>query len=134
MNQCFTSITKQQNLKIFPQLTNLENILNFCHNHISIEKIRSSNNTQSESFTFHLVSTNETKRETLILRNSKASKKGDISVNDIHMEELVLYWIQYKNSLKYKVVCFWRFSYVYPSSFNSIIVLMSEKRDSSNRQ
>ena len=134
MNQCFTSITKQQNLTIFPQLTNLENILNFCHNRISIEKIRSSNNTQSESFTFHLVSTNEIKWETLILGNSKASKKGDIPVNDIHMEEFMLYWIQYKNSLKYKVGCFWRFSYVYPSSFNSIIVLMSEKRNSSNRQ
>ena len=33
--------------------------------------------------------------------------------NDTHMEELVLYWIQYKNSLKYKIGCFWRFSYVY---------------------
>ena len=32
---------------------------------------------------------------------------------DTHMEEFVLYWIQYKNSLKYKVGCFWRFSYVY---------------------
>ena len=30
-----------------------------------------------------------------------------------HMEEIVLYWIQYKNSLKYKVGCYWRFSYVY---------------------
>ena len=28
------------------------------------------------------------------------------NVNDTHMEELVLYW---KNSLKYKVGCFWRF-------------------------
>ena len=51
-------------------------------------------------------------------------------INDTHMEELVLYWIQYKNSLKYKVGCFWRF----PSSFNSTVVYMSEKRDSSNRQ
>ena len=30
--------------------------------------------------------------------------------NDIHMDELVLYW---KNSLKYKVDFFWRFWYVY---------------------
>ena len=35
------------------------------------------------------------------------------AINDTHMEELVLYWIQYKNSLKYKIGCFWRFSYVY---------------------
>ena len=34
-------------------------------------------------------------------------------INDTHMEELVLYW---KNSLKYKVGCFWRFSYVYTSN------------------
>ena len=34
-------------------------------------------------------------------------------INDSHMEELVLYWIQYRNWLKYKVGCFWRFSYVY---------------------
>ena len=34
-------------------------------------------------------------------------------INDTHMEELVLYWIQYKHSLKYKVICFWRISYVY---------------------
>ena len=31
-------------------------------------------------------------------------------VNDTHMEEFVFYW---KNSPKYKVVCFWHFSYVY---------------------
>ena len=35
------------------------------------------------------------------------------SIYDTHMEELVLYWIQYKNLLKDKVGCFWRFSYVY---------------------
>ena len=33
--------------------------------------------------------------------------------NDTHMEELALYWIQYKNSLKHKVGCFWHFSYIY---------------------
>lgn len=81
MNQCFTSITKQQNLTIFPQLTNLENILNFCHNRISIEKIRSSNNTQSELFTFNLVSSDEIKREISILNNKKALREGHIPVN-----------------------------------------------------
>ena len=30
-----------------------------------------------------------------------------------HGRMCVPYWIQYKNSLKYKVGCFWRFSYVY---------------------
>ena len=35
------------------------------------------------------------------------------AINDTHMEELLLYWIQYKNSLKYKIGCFWRFSHVY---------------------
>ena len=59
--------------------------------------------------------------------------KKFIIVNDTHMEELVLYW---KKSLKYKVGCFWRFSYVYTinCSFNSIIVQMPEKHDSSSRQ
>ena len=40
MNQYFTSITKQLNLKKFPQLKNLEDIINYYHNHISIEKIK----------------------------------------------------------------------------------------------
>ena len=44
INQYFTSITKQLNLKKSPQLKNLEDIINYYHNHISIEKIRSSNN------------------------------------------------------------------------------------------
>ena len=34
-------------------------------------------------------------------------------LNDTHREKLLLYRIQYKNSLKYKVGCFWRFSYAY---------------------
>ena len=55
MNQCFTSIIVQLNLKKSPQLKNLEDIVNYYYNHISIEKIRSSNNTQSELFTFNLV-------------------------------------------------------------------------------
>ena len=56
-------------------------------------------------------------------RNKKYSLKNPLLIfggtlfkyllNDTHMEELVLYWIQYINSLKYKVGCFWRFLYVY---------------------
>ena len=42
-----------------------------------------------------------------------SGKNRNVLINDTHMEELVLYWIQYQNSLKYKVACFWRFSYVY---------------------
>ena len=81
MNQYFTSITKQLNLKKSPQLKNLEDIINYYHNHISIEKIRPSNNTQSELFTFNLVSPDEIKREILNLDNKKASREGHIPVN-----------------------------------------------------
>ena len=81
MNQYLTSITKQLNLKKSPQLKNLEGIINYYRNHISIEKIRSSNNTQSELFTFKLGSSDEIKREILNLNNKKASREGDIPVN-----------------------------------------------------
>ena len=82
MNHYFTSITKQLNLKKSPQLKNLEDIINYYHNHISIEEIRSSNNTQSELFTFNLVSSDEIKQEILNLDNKKASRgEGDIPVN-----------------------------------------------------
>ena len=81
MNQYFTSNTKQLNLKKSPQLKNLEDIINYYHNHNSIEKIKSSNNTQSELFTFNLVSSDEIKREILTLNNKKASREGDIPVN-----------------------------------------------------
>ena len=81
MNLYFTSITKQLNLKRSPQLKNLEDIINYCHNHISIEKNRFSNNIQSELFTFNLVSSDEIKREILNLNNKKASRERDIPVN-----------------------------------------------------
>ena len=43
---------------------------------------------------------------------NSADYPGEFHVvfNDNHMEELVFYW---KNSLKYKVDYFWRFSYAY---------------------
>ena len=47
MNQYFTNITKQLNIKKSPQLKNLEDI-NYYHNQISIVKIKSSNNTHSD--------------------------------------------------------------------------------------
>ena len=48
-------------------------------------------------------------------------------LNDTHMEEIVLYWNFF---LKCKVGSFWHFSCLHNqlSSFNSIIVQMSEKR------
>ena len=63
MNQYFTNITKQLNIKKSPQLKNLEDIINYHHNHISIVKIKSSNNTNSDLFTFNLVSSDEIKTE-----------------------------------------------------------------------
>ena len=81
MNQYFTNITKQLNIKKSPQLKNLEDIINYYHNHISIVKIKSSNNTHSDLFTFNLVSSDEIKREILTLNNKKASREGDIPVN-----------------------------------------------------
>ena len=63
MNQYFTIITKQMNLKKSPELKNLEDSINYCNNHIRIEKIKASNNTQFELFTFNLVSPDKIKRE-----------------------------------------------------------------------
>ena len=34
------------------------------------------------------------------------------AINDTHIKERVLYWIQHKTLWKYKVGCFWRFSYI----------------------
>ena len=77
MNQYFTNITKQLNIKKSPQLKNLEDIINYHHNHISIVKIKSSNNTNSDLFTFNLVSSDEIKTEILTLNNKKASREED---------------------------------------------------------
>ena len=61
---------------------------------------------------------------------------SEFLINDIQREKLVLCWIQYKNSLKCKISCYWRFSCLHNqlSFFNSIIVQMPEKCDPSNRQ
>ena len=48
---------------------------------MSIEKIKSSNNTQSELFTYNLVSFGEIKREIITVNNKKASREGDIPIN-----------------------------------------------------
>ena len=61
MNQYFTNITKQLNTKNYFQLRNLE-VINYYHNHISIVKIKSSNNTHYNLFTFNLVSSDEIKK------------------------------------------------------------------------
>ena len=74
MNQYFTSISKQLNLKKSSRLKNLEEIINYYYNHISIETIRFSNNTQSKLFTLNLVLPNEIEREVLILRKLQGKK------------------------------------------------------------
>ena len=61
-------------------IKNLEDI-NYYHNHISIEKIKSSNNNIQTLFTFNLASSDEIKRYILTLNNKKASREGDITVN-----------------------------------------------------
>ena len=48
---------------------------------MSIEKIKSSNNTQSELFTYNLVSFGEIKREIITVNNKKASREGDVPIN-----------------------------------------------------
>ena len=50
MNQDFTNITKQLNIKHSPQLKNLEGIINYYHNRISIVKI--TNNTHDAIDTY----------------------------------------------------------------------------------
>ena len=55
MNQYSTNITKQLNVKKSPQLKNVEDIINYYHNHISVVKIKSSKNTHSDIFTFNLI-------------------------------------------------------------------------------
>ena len=62
-------------------IQNLEDIINYYHNHINIVKIKSSNNTHSDLFTFNLVSFDEIKREILTLNNKEVSQEGDIPVN-----------------------------------------------------
>ena len=44
-----------------------------------------------------------------------------VLINDTHKGKLVLYRIQYKNSLKNKVGCFWHFSYVY--TINQVLLI-----------
>ena len=55
---------------------------------------------------FSAFSTTHNRKSNRLVKKIKGPK-------DTHMEEFMLYWIQYKNSLKYKVGWFWRFSYVY---------------------
>ena len=54
-------------------------------------------------------------------KNIRISLGTKFQLNDTHIEEQVLYWIQYKNSLKYKVGSFRRFSYVY--TINKVLLI-----------
>ena len=60
-------------------------------------------------FFFHFLSLGQKERQVA----AESTTRFTLLVNDSHMEELVFYWIQYKNSSKYSVGCFWRFSCVY---------------------
>ena len=71
----------EPNIKKSLRLKNLEDIVIYYHNHISVVKIKSSNNTHSDLFTFNLGSSDEIKREILALNDKKASWEGDIPVN-----------------------------------------------------
>ena len=81
MNECFTNIRKNLNLKPFPCFSDLEDIINFYQNHINIIKIMSQSNSDFESFHFQCISSNKIKKEILNLNNKKATMEGDIPVN-----------------------------------------------------
>ena len=81
MNQYFTNITKQLNIKKSLQLKSLKDINNYYHNRISIVKIKSSNNTHTDLVPLNLVSSDEIKRQILTLNNKKASREEDFPVN-----------------------------------------------------
>ena len=48
-----------------------------------------------------------------LISDINTKKERQATLSDTHREKLVLYWIQSKNSLKYKVGGFWRFPYIY---------------------
>ena len=81
MNEYFTNITKNLNLKPSPRFSDLKDIINFYQNHISIIKIMSQSNSEFEPFHFQRISSNELKKEILNLNNKKAPREGNIPVN-----------------------------------------------------
>ena len=56
MNEYFTNITKNLNLKPSPCFSDLEDIINLYQNHISIIKIMSQSNSEFEPFHFQCIS------------------------------------------------------------------------------
>ena len=56
MNEYFTNITKNLNLKPSPRFSNLKDIINLYQNHISIIKIMSQSNSEFEPFHFQRIS------------------------------------------------------------------------------
>ena len=46
-----------------------------------------------------------------------------LELNDTHREKFALDWIHHKNSLKYKVGCLWRFSYICTINYVLLIPL-----------
>ena len=81
MNEYFTNITKNLNLKPSPRFSDFKDIINFYQNHISIIKIMSQSNSEFEPFHFQRISSNGLKKEILNLNNKKATRGGDIPIN-----------------------------------------------------
>ena len=81
MNEYFTNITKNLNLKPAARSSDLKDIINFYQNPISIIKIMSQSNSELEPFQFQRISSTELKKEILNLNNKKATREEDIPVN-----------------------------------------------------
>ena len=81
MNEYFTNIIKNLNLKPSPRFSDLKDIINFYQNHIIIIKIVSQSNSEFEPFHIQRISSNVLKKEILFLNNKKATREGDIPVN-----------------------------------------------------
>ena len=56
MNEYFTNITKNLNLKPSPRFSDLKDIINLYQNHISIIKIMSQSNSEFEPFHLQRIS------------------------------------------------------------------------------
>ena len=59
VNEYFTNITKNLNLKPSPRFSDLKDIINFYQNYISIIKIMSQSNSESEPFHIQRILSNE---------------------------------------------------------------------------
>ena len=75
MNEYFTNITKNLNLKPSPHFSDIKDIFSFYQDHISINKIMSQSNSEFETFHFQPISSNELRKEILNLNKKKLQGK-----------------------------------------------------------